>query len=148
MATFIELLRIQPVDLIMLFVRFMRSLNKGNLKKSRQIYCRYLVIGLVNTMITMGVFMSTSSRFDYVTSYLAAYSVGILINLYFQPKIVFQVKSSAFKRKRLLFANLLTIGVGVSLSYLLEAKSVEPLFAATITTLITISFKYHRFIGL
>ena len=86
----------------------------------------------------MGVFMSTSSKFTYVSSYLAAYSVGILINLYFQPKIVFQVKSSAFKRKRLLFANLLTIGVGVSLSYLLEAKSVEPLFAATITTVITV----------
>ena len=116
----------------------MRSLNKGNLNKSRQIYCRYLVIGLVNTMITMGVYILTSSRFNYVTSYLAAYSVGILINLYFQPKIVFQVKSNAFIRKQLLVANLLTIGVGVCLGYLLEATSVEPLFAATITTVIIV----------
>jgi len=86
----------------------------------------------------MGVFILTSSRFNYVTSYLAAYSVGILINLYFQPKSVFQVKSNAFKRKRLLVANLFTIGVGVSINYLLEATSGEPLFAATITTVMTV----------
>jgi putative flippase GtrA len=82
--------------------------------------------------------MFTSSRFSFVTSYLVAYAVGILINLYLQPKSVFKVKSNSNKRKLLLTANLVTIGVGVSLSYLLDASSVEPFFAATITAMITV----------
>jgi len=116
----------------------MRSPNRRSLNKSRQIYCRYIVVGLVNTAITISVFMFTSSRFSFVTSYLVAYAVGILINLYLQPKSVFKVKSNSNKRKLLLTANLVTIGVGVSLSYLLDASSVEPFFAATITAMITV----------
>ena len=116
----------------------MRSLSKRNLNNSRQIYFRYVGVGLVNAAITIGVFIFTSSRFSFVTSYLVAYAVGLFINLYLQPKSVFKVKSNSHNRKRLFAANVITIGVGVGLNYLLDASSVEPFFAATITAMITV----------
>ena len=116
----------------------MRSLSRQNTNKTWQIYFRYIVVGLVNTAITISVFIFTSSRFSFVTSYLIAYVVGILINLYLQPKIVFKVKSNSHNRKLLITANIVTIGVGVSLSHLLDASSVEPFFAATITAMTTL----------
>jgi putative flippase GtrA len=116
----------------------MRNRNKDILIKSRQIYYRYAVVGLLNTLITMSVYLLISSKFSYVVSYLTSYTVGIIINLYFQPKFVFQIKSNSFMRKRLLSANLIIIGVGVAINFFLDMTSLQPFNAASITALATI----------
>ncbi len=116
----------------------MRNQSRGYLDNSRRIYFRYIVVGLANTLVTISMFVLLSSKLNYVSSYLASYAVGIVINLYYQPKSVFQVKSNASRLKRLLVANLLIIGVGVTINYLLDIASVKPFFAAILTAVVTI----------
>lgn len=101
------------------------NLNNKIEKKTILQFCKFIIVGCINTLVSLGVILILQNGFDvkYTKANLIGYIVGVINSFFWNKLWVFQKKDRKFVREALLF--LITFLICYGLQYICLRALVE-----------------------
>lgn len=112
-------------------------------------FVRFIIVGVVNTVISYALYLILLAFFNYIFAYSISYCMGILISYFLNAKFVFNkhLSFAGFLKFPIVYLIQYTLGVFV-LWLLVENFSVYPEIAMVVTIIVSIpiTFLASRFL--
>ena len=109
---------------------------------------RFVTAGLLNTLITIGIYQLTLTLLGPMGAYITAWLAGLVIVSVAYPKVVFRLQTTLFKRFALASQYVAVFLLGIFLLDFLVTAGVHPRIAVLIVVVVNaiVNYTASRFI--